>query len=209
MATTTQGLALAMLLDAAAVRARHEAVENRIAEEAREQQRRAAEAQREADLVARAQREQREKVRRVLGASGVLLGGSFAVWLVTPVIGSILSIFSDTIDSMVFLDGDTGDTAGSGPFALYKLLAGLLVGMVVSLTASGLLLPYPRDEEVISSASIGGAVLGILILLIEVFTGSGSESSWWWAPILAVVFHVAYGLARKLNESQPVDPTHR
>jgi len=209
VANNAQDIALGMLLDAVVVRARQQAVDERIAGEERERQRQAAEVRKRAELRAQEERERRDKVRRVLGQGGALLGCSIVVWLITPIVGSIGAAFSETIDRMVFLDGDTGDTSGSGPVALYKLLAILLLFMVASLMVIGLTLPLPRGGEVLSVPALGGGAIGLLILLFEVFTGSGSESSWWWLPVLAVVFHLAYGLIRKLNEAGPATPANR
>ncbi|MEV0767737.1 hypothetical protein [Nocardia salmonicida] len=150
----------------------------------------------------RAARELRDLRRRILSSAGGLVALSVPVWVLTPVIGSILAIFSDNITEVVFLSGDTGDTAGSGPGTLYGLLWKLLLGMIVCLAALGFVLPYPRDEEVASIPAMAGFGAGLLLLAYQAIAGSGSAASWWWPPLFAVLTHLGYGLYRRWQQEQ-------
>lgn len=191
---TNADLARLILLEAGLVRAQVEAAELDARRRA-EQVEADARAQREqADRQRRAAEERRQRNRRIRSAAGGLAVFAVPVWVLTPVIGSIISIFSDNVTRVVFLSGDTGDTAGSGPFTLYGLLWKLLLGGILCLAGLGLLFPYPPDAEVISTPGMAGFGAGSLLLVVQAFGGSGSAASWWWPALFAVLGHLGYGL---------------
>ncbi|WP_067899247.1 hypothetical protein [Nocardia vaccinii] len=197
MMRSSHDMALALLVDATATQAQQDAVRVRAETEARRAEER--EQRREAanQLVLRRRRERRDRLRRIRRQSlGLLMAGA-PIWLLIPIVGSFLSAADDNVSRVIFLNGDTGDTAGSGPGTLYLMSAELLIGMVAALTIIALLLPYPNGKEVISGPAIGGFAIGTLILVVQAFSGSGSAMSWCWAPLLAVLAHCVYGLYRR------------
>ncbi|MQY20136.1 hypothetical protein NRB20_32320 [Nocardia sp. RB20] len=186
-------MALALLVDATATQAQQLAVQARAEAQARqaEADERERQAQEQAEI--RHRRERRDRLRRIRRQATGLLLISIPVWLLTPVVGSFLAAADDKVTSAIFLHGDTGDTAGSGPGTLYVLSAELIIGMIAALTVLALLLPYPRDKEVVSTPAIGGFAIGTFILVVQAFSGSGSGMSWCWGPLFAVLAHAAYG----------------
>ncbi|KAF0845278.1 hypothetical protein [Nocardia caishijiensis] len=199
---TNDYLARIVLLEVSAVRARTLAAEAAAQREAVLAEHAAQAARERADQQQRAAVERRQLVRRILSSAGGLAVLAVPVWVLTPVVGSILSIFSDNITEVVFLSGDTGDTSGSGPWTLYSLLWKLLLGMIAGLATLGFVLPYPRDEEVVSVPAMVGFGGGLLVLAYHAVAGSGSATSWWWPPLFAVLGHLGYGLYRRIQQEQ-------
>ena len=197
MMRSSHDMALALLVDATATRAQQEAVRVRAETEARRAEEREQRRQAAVQEVIRRRRERRDRLRRIRRqAFGLLLVGA-PIWLLIPIVGSFLSAADDHVSRVIFLNGDTCDTACSGPGTLYLLSAELLIGMVAALTIMALLLPYPNGTEVVSGPAIGGFALGTVILVVQAFSGSGSAMSWCWAPLLAVLAHGGYGLYRR------------
>lgn len=190
---TNANLASVILADATVAHAQQLAVQARAAQVAREQ------ADIETARIDAAQRADNRRMqrsaflRRVRGQGFSLMFVSVPLWVLTPVVGSILTVFSDNITQTVFLSGDSGATSGSGPGTLYGLLAKLLIAMIVCLVGLAFVFPYPDGEEVISSAGIGGFALGALLLFYQALAGSGSAASWWWPPLFAVAGHLVFG----------------
>lgn len=190
---TNANLASVILADATVAHAQQLAVQARAAQVAREQ------ADIETARIDAAQRAENRRMqrsaflRRVRGQGFSLMFVSVPLWVLTPVVGSILTVFSDNITQTVFLSGDSGATSGSGPGTLYGLLAKLLIAMIVCLVGLAFVFPYPDGEEVISSAGIGGFALGALLLFYQALAGSGSAASWWWPPLFAVAGHLVFG----------------
>lgn len=190
---TNGELATALLADATVAHAQQLATQVRASQVAREESEREA-ARLDVERQAEQRRVQRRAfLRRVRGDAVALVFGCVPLWVLTPVVGSILTIVSDNITKAVFLSGDTGATSGSGPFTLYGLLAKVLIAMIVCLVVLAFVFPYPDGEEIISNAGVGGFALGTLLLFYQALAGSGSATSWWWPTLFAVLGHLAYG----------------
>ncbi|MDV6244772.1 hypothetical protein [Rhodococcus opacus] len=134
----------------------------------------------------------RQRVGRVFLQMAILLIVALPIWIFTPVVLYLLYkvLGSEDVYRMFAWNGENreGD--------LYPLLGMLLPEMILALGILGFVFPYPTGQEVASQAAIGGFLVGLVVLVIQMVTGNGGAASWWWPPALAVIGHLGYGFYR-------------
>lgn len=175
-------VALVLLADASA----DQAVTN--AHQLREQQRAANEVLRQQRIAEQHQLRQhqrqqiRAKLRRI--GEGVIGWGHalFSIGIFTPLIGSLAGVVH------------------SGIVDLYITLAGLIIGSLLICAVLGLIFPYPRDQEVVSSPAVAGFVAGLPITLYLGITGSTSTAIWGWPFAFGMLVHAGFGIVRRTEK---------
>lgn len=143
-------------------------------------------------VVARERRRRWVRTKRILGSMLALCVVAVPVVLFTPLIAYGIGTLSPNRIALHTLAWRGEKSAGD----LMELLAILLAAMIVGLGAMGFMFPYRDDEEVVSSPAAVGFVLGLVLLLVQAFTGTGGEYSWIWPPLFAVIGHLSLGVMR-------------
>ena len=130
----------------------------------------------------------------IVGAAFRLLPGRIVVAAVlvifTPIVASFITItpIGDGIRDIVFFPGETGSTAGSGPFTLYALLFWAALGALVATFVLDIVLGPPRGAG-LPGGAIAGALTGVLVFIL--MWGAQGGASWFIAPAFLVI---GYGI---------------
>jgi hypothetical protein len=100
----------------------------------------------------------------------------------TPVGASFATISpaGANITNVVFFPGETGSTAGSGPFTLYAILFWIVLGTLATTFTVDLVFGPPRGAR-FSWAALLGAIIGLAIF-ITLWANNGLSGASWALP---------------------------
>ena len=176
-----------------------------------EQRRGAEESEREATRQAR-----REEAQWRGGLNVAITGAAFRLVPVRLVIGAVLVLFTpmgasfatispagDSIRDVVFFPGETGSTAGSGPFTLYSILFWVTIAALVSTFVLDLVFGPPEGASAPVLAVVG-ALVGVVIFIALWSANALGGSSWAIAPGALVVGYTIQCLVSGARRHTPI-----
>ena len=126
---------------------------------------------------------------------GRLILGAVIVGL-TPVGASFATISpaGPNIKDVVFFAGETGSTAGSGPFTLYSILVQLVLALIVVMLVVDLVLGPPRGA-VLNWPAIVGAAAGLAVFIMQWVNDGLTGGSWAFPPAFLAAVYLISALA--------------
>jgi hypothetical protein len=162
-----------------------------------------------------AAQERMKRGRAIVSASFRLLPMRLIVAAIlvglTPVGASFATIspVGANITNVVFFPGETGSTAGSGPFTLYAILFWIVLGTLATTFTIDLLFGPPRGAS-FSWPAILGALVGVAIFIALWAGDSLSGASWAIPPIgLAAAYLLSALISGARYHPMPRTPTGR
>ncbi len=128
------------------------------------------------------------------GQFALVLAG---LWLFTPVVASFGTlVLGDRLMNVVFMNGETGSTAGDGPGTLYGMLGRAVVAVWLVCLIARLLVQRKSNRYDPFSVGCAGASVGLLCFMYQLYQESLKPESWYLVPF---GFAVGYVLAACLT----------